>query len=59
MDDVEECGTNCKGRKYLDLCSISAGIDIALEFVEYMTDEKTAVRIQLGAEYTLPAGHML
>ncbi|MEL7665416.1 MAG: DJ-1/PfpI family protein [Methanosarcina mazei] len=34
---------------------ISAGIDMALEFVEYMTDEKTAGRIQLGAEY-YPSG---
>jgi transcriptional regulator GlxA family with amidase domain len=30
---------------------ISAGIDLALAFVEYMTDEKTAGKIQLGAEY--------
>lgn len=30
---------------------ISAGIDLALEFIEYVTDEKTAGKIQLGAEY--------
>lgn len=34
---------------------ISAGIDMALAFVEYMTDEKTAGKIQLGAEY-YPSG---
>ena len=34
---------------------ISAGIDLALEFIEYMTDEKTAGKIQLGAEY-YPSG---
>jgi len=34
---------------------ISAGIDLTLAFVEYMTDEKTAGKIQLGAEY-YPSG---
>jgi len=34
---------------------ISAGIDMALAFVEYMADEKTAGKIQLGAEY-YPSG---
>jgi transcriptional regulator GlxA family with amidase domain len=34
---------------------ISAGIDLALSFIEYMTDEKTAGKIQLGAEY-YPSG---
>ena len=34
---------------------ISAGIDLALAFIEYMTDEKTAGKIQLGAEY-YPSG---
>jgi len=34
---------------------ISAGIDMALAFVEYITDEKTAGKIQLGAEY-YPSG---
>lgn len=30
---------------------VSAGIDLALAFIEYAADEKTAGRIQLGAEY--------
>lgn len=34
---------------------ISAGIDLALAFVEYIADEKTAGKIQLGAEY-YPSG---
>jgi transcriptional regulator GlxA family with amidase domain len=34
---------------------ISAGIDLALAFIEYMADEKTAGKIQLGAEY-YPSG---
>ncbi|AKB50701.1 Transcriptional regulator, AraC family [Methanosarcina barkeri str. Wiesmoor] len=34
---------------------ISAGIDLAFAFIEYMTDEKTAGKIQLGAEY-YPSG---
>lgn len=34
---------------------ISAGIDLALAFIEHMTDEKTAGKIQLGAEY-YPSG---
>ncbi|MDR7666164.1 DJ-1/PfpI family protein [Methanosarcina sp. Z-7115] len=34
---------------------ISAGIDLALAFIEYITDEKTAGKIQLGAEY-YPSG---
>ncbi len=34
---------------------ISAGIDLALAFIEYMTDENTAGKIQLGAEY-YPSG---
>lgn len=34
---------------------ISAGIDLTLSFVENMTDEKTAGKIQLGAEY-YPSG---
>lgn len=36
---------------------ISAGIDMALAFIEYVTDEKTAGRIQLGAEY-YPSGNL-
>jgi len=34
---------------------VSAGIDMALAFVEYITDEKTAGKVQLGAEY-YPSG---
>jgi transcriptional regulator GlxA family with amidase domain len=34
---------------------VSAGIDLALAFIEYMTNEKTAGKIQLGAEY-YPSG---
>lgn len=34
---------------------VSAGIDLAFAFIEYMTDEKTAGKIQLGAEY-YPSG---
>jgi transcriptional regulator GlxA family with amidase domain len=36
---------------------ISAGIDLAFAFLEYMTDEKTAGKIQLGAEY-YPSGRL-
>jgi transcriptional regulator GlxA family with amidase domain len=34
---------------------VSAGIDLALAFIEYAADEKTAGRVQLGSEY-YPSG---
>jgi len=34
---------------------VSAGIDLALAFIEYVAGEKTAGRVQLGAEY-YPSG---
>lgn len=36
---------------------ISAGIDLALAFIEYMADEKTAGKVQLASEY-YPSGRL-
>ena len=48
---IEWCGTE----EVWTSAGVSAGIDLALAFIEHMAGGKTAGRIQLGAEY-YPSG---
>ncbi len=56
LDDVEVVEDRVvRDGKIWTSAGVSSGIDLALALVEYMTNERTAGKVQLGAEY-YPSG---